>query len=70
MNEAMSNQRYYFDEYGQRLYRCFKCRDAGWIHPLKSDGKPDYSKVVKCSCRQESNERKDHGKGNYGSTLW
>lgn len=59
-----------YTEDGIRLYHCLICLDAGWIHPLKSDGKPDYSKVVKCSCRQESNERKDHGKGNYGSTLW
>ena len=69
MNEAMKNHQYPVDEYGQRLYRCWICRDTGWLHPRKEDGKPDYSKVVKCSCRQESNERKDHGKGNYDNTF-
>jgi len=57
MNEAMSNQRYYFDEYSQRLYCCFQCLDAGWIHPLKSDGKPDYSKVKPCRCRKAGAEK-------------
>ena len=30
-----------YTEDGIRLYHCLICLDAGWIHPLKNDGKPD-----------------------------
>jgi len=32
---------------------CQICGDAGVVHPLKVDGKPDYSKVVTCRCQDE-----------------
>lgn len=38
------------NEQGQRLYRCMKCLDMGWTHPVV-DGKPDYGAVNRCSCR-------------------
>lgn len=39
-------------------YSCPICRDAGYVHPLKGDGKPDFSQVAPCLCRaQEKLER-------------
>ena len=32
---------------------CPICNDAGFIHPLKEDGKPDFSQVIPCKCRDE-----------------
>jgi hypothetical protein len=49
-------QRYEFDDWGQRLYSCLNCMDAGWIHPIKEDGKIDYSKVVRCPCKKQQRE--------------
>lgn len=35
------------------VYDCFICKDAGWVHPLKEDGKPNYSAVIRCQhCQQ------------------
>lgn len=38
-------------------YTCRICRDAHFVHPLKEDGKPDYSSVVPCQCVREQMER-------------
>ncbi len=34
-------------------YACPICRDAQFVHPLKEDGKPDFSRVVPCECARE-----------------
>lgn len=34
--------------------RCPICKGAGFVHPLKMDGKPDYSRVIPCSCAVEN----------------
>lgn len=33
-------------------YNCQICKDCGVVHPLREDGKPDYSTVVVCKCRE------------------
>ena len=38
-------------------FTCNICRDAHFVHPLKDDGKPDYSQVVPCQCIREQMER-------------
>lgn len=38
-------------------YTCPICQDAHFVHPLKEDGKPDYSTVVPCKCVREQMER-------------
>ena len=38
-------------------YTCPICRDARFVHPLKGDGKVDYSTVVPCQCVREQVER-------------
>jgi len=46
------------DEAGEgEQYTCRICRDAHFVHPLKGDGKPDYSTVVPCKCVREQIER-------------
>jgi len=42
-----------FDEYGNVLYRCFICKDSGWVHPVDEAGKPIYSQAKRCRCRGE-----------------
>jgi DNA replication protein DnaC len=32
---------------------CPICKGAGFVHPRKLDGNPDYSRVVPCKCRAE-----------------
>jgi len=32
---------------------CPTCKGAGFVHPLLSSGKPDYSRVVACRCTQK-----------------
>lgn len=39
------------------IYACQVCRDAHFVHPVKADGKPDYSRVVPCQCVREQMER-------------
>ena len=35
------------------LHRCNICEDAGFVHPLNPvTGRPDYSRVVPCSCQK------------------
>ena len=36
---------------------CVNCRDAHFVHPLREDGKPDYTRVVSCECVREQIER-------------
>lgn len=43
------------------VYDCFICRDAGKVHPLKEDGKPDYSHVIPCRCNQTGKEKEKAG---------
>ncbi len=38
-------------------FTCAVCRDAHFVHPLKDDGKPDYSQVVPCQCIREQIEK-------------
>ena len=38
-------------------FTCAVCWDAHFVHPLKDDGKPDYSQVVTCQCIKEQMER-------------
>jgi len=38
---------------GDEQFTCSICRDAHYVHPLKEDGKCDYSAVVPCVCVQE-----------------
>jgi hypothetical protein len=44
---------YQYTEDGIRLYTCPTCLDQGWVHPRFEDGKPDYSKIVRCDCEAE-----------------
>lgn len=44
------------DEGGEE-YSCPICHDAHFVHPLKDNGKPDYSRVVPCQCVREQIER-------------
>lgn len=38
--------------------KCSICLDTGFVHPLKADGKPDYSRVQPCACvRREAEQR-------------
>ncbi|MDD4873890.1 MAG: hypothetical protein PHE15_02805 [Dehalococcoidales bacterium] len=39
---------------------CEVCRGAGYVHPRKSDGEPDYAQIVMCGapgCLKESKEK-------------
>jgi len=36
---------------------CPACNGAGFVHPLLSSGKPDYSQVVPCRCAREKQEK-------------
>ncbi|KKN74757.1 hypothetical protein LCGC14_0387990 [marine sediment metagenome] len=45
------------------FFDCPLCEDAGFVHPLKEDGKPDFSRVVPCKCKvkqlaEEARERR------------
>lgn len=40
------------DPDGSIYYLCPICQDSGFVHPRREDGKPDYSKVKPCRCRQ------------------
>ena len=33
---------------------CDACQDARYVHPLLENGKPDYTRVVPCKCREEA----------------
>ena len=44
------------DPDGSIYYLCPICQDSGFVHPRREDGKPDYSKVKPCRCRQASAE--------------
>jgi hypothetical protein len=46
----------HFTEDGVRLVNCLICLDAGWVHPRKEDGTPDYSQTVRCSCKTQKVE--------------
>ncbi len=59
----MTSRKYVFNERGQRLYYCLNCLDTGYIHPIKEDGRVDYSKAVKCSCRQGEQRTSDRKQG-------
>ena len=41
---------------------CPVCKGAGFVHPRLSSGKPDYSRVVACSCtrRERDKESRSH----------
>jgi len=41
----------------EEQFACDICHDAHFVHPLKDDGKPDYSQVVPCQCMREQIER-------------
>ena len=45
-------------EDGSIYYNCNICQDFGFVHPRKEDGKPDYSKVIPCQCRKQSENMK------------
>jgi len=46
------------DESGRgEQYTCPVCHDMHFVHPLKEDGKPDYSRVVPCQCVKEQLEK-------------
>lgn len=46
------------DEAGQdERYTCPICRDAHYVHPLKEDGKCNYSAIVSCVCVREQMEK-------------
>jgi len=36
---------------------CPVCKGAGFVHPRLPSGKPDYSRVVACSCTQQERDR-------------
>lgn len=36
----------------ETIYNCPICHDAGFCHPLKKDGKPDYARTISCKCRK------------------
>jgi len=38
-------------------FTCSICRDAHFIHPLKEDGKVNYSAIVSCECVREQMEK-------------
>lgn len=38
-------------------FTCALCQDGHFVHPLREDGKPDYSKSVPCQCVKEQIER-------------
>jgi len=38
-------------------FKCAKCQDAGVLHPLMENSKPDYSRTIECECRVEENKR-------------
>jgi len=40
-----------------KQFACAVCRDGHFVHPLREDGKPDYSRVVPCQCMREQIER-------------
>jgi DNA replication protein DnaC len=39
-------------------YKCHVCQDTGYVHPLRENGKVDYSKVVDCRCVRDDMEKK------------
>ena len=41
----------------ESIYECSMCKDARFVHPLREDGKPDYSRIVSCACSAERNIR-------------
>ena len=43
-------------EKSKEVFACDKCRDAGMLYPLV-DGKPDYSRVIRCPCKKEEDEK-------------
>lgn len=61
---------------GEPKYSCLSCKDAGYVYPLLPDGKPDYSRVVACKCREselkaERNKRLlKHCDLPFGTTSW
>jgi len=46
------------DELGEgEQFTCLVCRDAHFVHPLKEDGRCDYSAIVPCRCAREQMEK-------------
>jgi len=41
-------------EFPDEEARCEICRDTGWVHPLKPDGKADYSTIKPCQCQRKA----------------
>jgi hypothetical protein len=37
-----------FDGNGNRIYKCIHCLDAGFVHPRRENGTPDYSRTKPC----------------------
>lgn len=38
---------------GEEAPKCSLCNDFGSVHPLKDDGKPDWSRLIPCTCQAE-----------------
>jgi len=41
---------------------CPVCKGAGFVHPRLSSGKPDYSRVVACSCTRREREKEQQSR--------
>jgi DNA replication protein DnaC len=39
-------------------YQCQICRDAGFVHPRRQDGKPDYGTTIPCRCMENDLARR------------
>lgn len=37
----------------EQAFRCDICKDGGFVHPLNSEGKVDFTQIVRCICKQE-----------------
>ncbi len=44
-------------ELPEAVITCGQCKDFGWVYPLNEVGHPDFGKVVRCSCRKESDQK-------------
>jgi len=42
-----------YDDNGNPVYTCPICRDGKFVHPLKEDGSPNYSKHLACECQKK-----------------
>lgn len=36
---------------------CRLCLDTGWVYPARGDGRPDYSRFIRCACKAEEDRR-------------